>query len=43
MRLESEIGDMRRETEGLKEKLIGYEIGSLSMDNRSLGGARRSH
>eukprot|EP00347_Sterkiella_histriomuscorum_P003750 403363091 len=37
MRLEQEQSDMRRELEVLKEKLIGYEIGNLSMD-RSLGG-----
>ncbi len=43
MRLEQELSEMRRDTELLKDKLIGFEIGSLSLDTRSLGGARRSH
>jgi len=41
MRLEHEISDMRKEMDQLKEKLISYEIGSLSLD-RSLGGHARS-
>ncbi|CDW91377.1 UNKNOWN [Stylonychia lemnae] len=41
MRLEHEISDMRKELDQLKEKLISYEIGSLSLD-RSLGGHGRS-
>jgi hypothetical protein len=32
---------MRRESDQLKEKLIGYEIGNLSMDARSLGGGAK--
>ena len=31
MRLETEMGEMRREIEGLKEKVIGYEVMGMSV------------